>query len=504
MLTERDTSTETLPDYNSLTEAPEPKPKRKRAPRRRARTEEPVAAQSNGQVKVNASFSVPVEHLANFAQPPEEEEDDEEEIQEVEEVDPRNRRYLLYGDGLASVPFQPRVAPEDHSESVREHLRQVSEASAFKARIWGFPAGFAQRNPIIQRKPKVAPGWAMRGEIEYDPETLETDLLALFSDGYYFVEIRERGQYRSGQMVTVGDPSSPEVAMTPTAPPTIIHEPLAQSDPVKEATAQAKIVDTVIGAATRLLEAQTGQQPTQSLKDRLEEFEMMKRIFAPPPQPAPPVTVQSDPIEKLANTLESEAFKRVMSVIKSDNPAAAPVEQQTTFWDFAVQATEFLAPGLNALLPALGQMIANYGGDPTPPTEQPKQVNPRPQPPKQQPPQTARPTLPTAPVEAPAQPETEAGPEMEEEGLNIQFLVADLLANEAPQVTAGKVKAALKNKPLIRPFFNEYLNKSNDELFSLLIGLCENEQEAATMREGLQACTWKDTWLNSLKDSLKQ
>jgi hypothetical protein len=474
MLTERDNTTEIVPpNHNEMSaeQAPE-KPRRKRSyTRRRLREEKPEP----NQVKVNANFSLPIEQFAQLAND-QFEEDDEEEIEEVEETDSRDRRHLLYGPGLASLPFQPRVAAEDHSESVREHLRQVNEASAFKARIWSVPAAFAQRNPMIQRKPKVAPGWAMRGEIQYDPDSLESDLLALFADGYYFVEIRERGQFHSGQMVTVGDPSSPEVTMPQTVQRTIVHEPAAAPDPLKDAKANAFVMNSVIEAATKLLEAQAHQQPAQqkqpSLKDRLEELKMMQQMFAP----AQPQQQQRDPLER-------------------------PAEQLSSFWDFAAQAAEYLAPGLNPLLAGVGQwLLASL--QPTPPPQQP--------PPMQRPVSNKPPQLPqrtpvtTAPATVVEQP-SDAGeePATEDDGVNIQFLVSDLLANEAPQVTADKVKAMLRSKPFIRPFLNEYLSKPNAELFGLLIGLCEGEQEAVTMREGLQACTWKEDWLNSLKRHLR-
>lgn len=484
MLTEKES--EATPVTHSLEQSDEPKPRHKRAPRRKRVEALPTPPLNNDRVKVKADFTVPVAQFARFA---EEEIEYEEEIEEDEEADSRDHRYLLYGDGLAPVPFQPRVAAGDHSDSVREHLRQVNEAAAFKARIWSVPSAFAQRNPMIQRKPKVSPGWAMRGEIQYDPETLESDLLGLFADGYYFVEVRERGTFCSGQLVTVGDPSSAEPALA--APQTIIHESQPQVDPVKEANAQAKILDTISNAFARMLEAQSAQQPAQqkpqSLKDRLEELQMLKQMFQPPatanPQP------QRDPLEKLAEALESEALRKILGAVKSENPVQ-PAEDQSGFWDFAMNAVEQLAPGLNPLLAGLGRMLMS-SGEPT-----------APQPPAQQTTRTARPVSPQQ-LPVVAEKPTTITSDAEDEGVDIRFLIQDLAAQADPAGTAEKIKALMASKPFARPFLKQYLSAKNEDIWEGLIGLAENETEAADLRKALDACDWREDWLNSLKQHLQ-
>ncbi len=483
MFTERETeATETTTEqHETHTEPPAEKPRRKRrAPRRRVREEKPEP----NQVKVNASFSVPVEQFAQLANDQYEEEDDEE-IEETEEIDSLADRNLLFGAGLASVPFRSPMDGTGHAAHVRDHLRQVSEANAFKAKIWQVPESFAIRNPLIQRKPASVPGWSMRGEIQYDPETLETDLLALFADGYYFVEVRESGQFRSGQLITVGDPSAKAV-IPAMVQPTIVHEPAPPVDPVKEATAQAKILDTVLTATTRLLEAQTAQQPAQpkqpSLKERLEELKLMQQMFAPPA----PSQQQRDPLEKLAEALESETLKKILGSIKSDNPVEAPAEQGTGFWDFAMNAIETLAPGLNPLLAGLGRMLMTNGATSNAPNPAPKPVN--------------KPAVIPGNSLPPAEP-----PETveEEEGVDIRFLIQDLADNVPPEQTAQKVKDLLANKPFARPFLRQYLAMDNQAIWDALAGLAENETEAAALRKALEACEWREDWLNSLKQHLQ-
>lgn len=484
MLTERDTtSNEPFHDYNQP-DPPEAKPRKKRAPRRKRVVEEPPAPRvESGQVKVKADFTMPVERFARLAE--EEFDDDEEATEEVEEADPRDYRNMLHGNGLASMPVQPGVVAETHSESVREHLRQVSEANAFKARIWRVPDTFAKRNPLIQRKPANAIGWAYQGECAYDPETLDDDLLSVFSDGHYFVEVREQGKFVQGMLKTVGDPSSPEAAMPPTAQSAVIHEPMASApDPMKEAKANIVAMNAVVDAATRLAEVAAHQQPpptqkTPSLKERLEEFEMLKRIFSPPQTPQ-----QADPFEKFLGMVQSEAFQKVLSTIKSDNPVA-PVEPQSGFWDFAAGALESLAPGLNPLLAGAGRYLASLG-------QVPLSQSPAPA-------TSAQPSQISAPVDAP--PVVEA--EEEETGVSIQFLVQDLIAQVPAELTAQKVKQMAANNPFVKPFLKQYLAKDNAALWEDLIALCESEEEATTLRNGLAECTWKDDWLNTLKQQLQ-
>ncbi len=490
MLTERDTaSNESFHDYNQP-DPPEAKPRKKRAPRRKRENEEAPAPRSeSGQVKVKADFTMPVERFARLAE--EEVDDDEEEIEEIEEADSRNYRHLLYGNGLASVPVQPRVVTEDHSESVREHLRQVSEANAFKARIWRVPDTFAKRNPLIQRKPANAIGWSYQGEFAYDPDTLDDDLLSVFTDGHYFVEVREHGKFVQGMLRTVGDPSSAETVVTPAAQPTVIHESAPAPDPLKDAKANVYVMNSVVEAATKLLEAQAHQQPPApskppSLKERLEELRLMQQMFAPP-QPA---LSQTDPLEKLASALESESMKRILSTIKSDNPVA-PVEPQSSFWDFAAGAMETLAPGLNPLLAGLGRYLAGLAQ--ASPAQSPAPTNP------------ARPTQIPAPVEAPVvESEASSTTETEEDnGVNIQFLIQDLINQVPAEQTAQKVRQMSAGKPFIKPFLKQYLAKENAALWEELISLCESDGEAATLREGLAECTWKDDWLDALKKHLQ-
>ncbi|HEX9005412.1 MAG TPA: hypothetical protein VGB07_36230 [Blastocatellia bacterium] len=492
MLTERETITESsLPDYNQLPAEPsaeKPTRKRKAKPRRRVREEK---APEPNQVKVNASFSMPVEQLAQLAQSPEEEEDEdnEEEIEEAEEAYPRDNRHLLYGPGLASVPFQPRLAADDHSESVREHLRQVSEANAFKAKIWRVPEGFARRNPLIQRKPSNPIGWSYQGEFSYDPETLDDDLLSMFSDGHYFVEIREHGRFVQGLLKTVGDPSSSETVMPPTVQ-AAVHEH-APPDPLKEAKANAFAMNAVVDAATRLAEVAAHQQPAQhpkpqTLKERLEELKLMQQMFAPP---QPQAQQQHDPLEKLASALEGETLKRILSSIKSENPVA-PVEPSTTIWDWAMEIVPHVAPGLNALMAGAGVWLRSLGQQPVAINQQPAQTAP--QKPSQLP--QPAPPQPEPPIEEPA---------TEGEGVDIQFLMQDLINNVPPAETAEKVKALARSKPFLRPFLKQYLAKENRILWEELAQLCETEAEANELREGLDACTWKDDWLNALKKHLQ-
>lgn len=463
---------------------PEPhaKPKRRRAStRRRVREEQAPEEQT---VKVNANFHLP---LSQFAQLAEEQgaEDEAEDVEEFEEADSDADYHLLYGDGLSSLSVH---AAETHGNpaSIRAHLRQLSDAKAFRAKVWRVPESFARRNPLIQRKPSSTPGWAFQGEIAYDPETLDSDLLTLFADGFYFIEIRENGRYCSGMLTTIGNPTQPHNDAAAVPPPVIVQEPAAPPDPMRDATAQAKLMSGVVDAATRLLSAQAALTPAQpkqpTLKERLEEIEALRRMFAPA-QPAQ--QPQPDPLEKLAAALESETLKRILGTIKSENPIAPP-DTQTGFWDFAASAAEMLAPGLNQLLAGLGRMLLNNNPAPAPaPTAQPLR--------------TATAALPTA---APPAPAVSDLPSDEGEGLDIRFILEDLAKQTPAEQTAERIKALLKNKPLFRPFLTQYLAKENAEIWETFIGLADGEEEAATLREALDACPWKDEWLNSLKAAL--
>jgi len=365
------------------------------------------------------------------------------------------------------------------------------------------PPAFAARNPLIARKPASAPGWAYQGEIPFDPETLDSDLLTLFNDGHYFVEVRERGEFRSGMLKTVGDPASLETMMPPAASPVIVQEHATPPpDPLKDAKAQTHIMESVISAATRLIEAQAIAQPVQpvkppSLKERLEELKLMQQMFAP----QQPQQQQHDPLEKLASALEGETLKRILSTIKSENPIA-PAEPPTSFWDFAAQAAEYLAPGLNPLLAGLGQWLLNSIPSVQAPQQQKQQQ--RPTPPRPLPSPQPQPPAATSDAADEQLPETGEEPATEEEGVSIQFLIQDLIANTPTDQTAAKVKELMRTRPFVRPFLKQYLAKDNAAIWEELIGLCETEQEAATLREGLASCTWKEDWLNSLKQHLQQ
>ncbi|HMV47035.1 MAG TPA: hypothetical protein PLD20_05845 [Blastocatellia bacterium] len=490
MLTERDTtSNEPLHDYNQP-EPPEAKPRKKRAQRRKRVVEDaPTPRVESGQVKVKADFTMPVERFARLAE--EEFDDDEEETEEVEEIDSRDYRHLLYGNGVAPMSIQPGVVAETHSESVREHLRQVSEEATFTARIWRVPSGFAIRHPLIRRKPKSAPGWAYQSDLPYDPETIEGDVLQAYGDGHYFIEVRENGRFQTGMLITVGDPASVEVQMTPTTTPQgTVYEatPAPPPDPVKEAQAQAKIIDTMTNAYTRLLEVQSHQQPVQppeppSLKERLEELRLMQQMFAP----QQPAASHADPMEKLAAALESESIKRILSTIKSDNPVA-PVEPQTSIWDFLSGAMETLAPGLNPLLAGAGRYLAGLAQ--ASPAQSPAPTNP------------SRPTQIPAPVESPAV----GSEEITEEDngvISIQFLLQDLINQVPAEQTAQKVRQIANSYPLIKPLLKQYLAKDNAVLWEEFIARAQSDGEAATLREGLAECTWKDDWLNALKKHLQ-
>jgi len=492
MFTERESdATETLTAHDEPhIEAPVEKPRRqRRAARRRVRDVQ--SEPKPNQVKVNASFSLPVGQFAQLAND-QHEEDDDEETEEIEEIDSLADRNMLFGTGLAPVPFRSPMADEGRTEYVRDHLRQVSEANAFKAKIWRVPEGFAIRNPLIQRKPASAPGWAYQGDIPYDPDSLDSDLLTLFSDGFYFVEIRERGAFRSGMLKTIGNPAAKSSdAVAPIVPPqpVYIHEPAPMVDPVKEATAQAKILDTVLTATTRLLEAQTAQQPAQqkqpSLKDRVEELQMLQNLFAPKQA----VQQQRDPLEKLAEALESETLKKILGTIKSDNPVE-PQPEGSSFWDFASGAVEQLAPGLNPLLAGLGRwlMTTAFSGDGG---QQPKPVN--------------QPVVIPVDASLPTQQHETAPPKAipEDDSVDIRFLIQDLADQVPPEVTAKKVKDLMANKPFIRPFLKKYLAADNQTILNEVVGLADDETEAASLRQALEACDWREDWLNSLKQHLQ-
>ena len=479
------TETESVAGNEQVMSVEPAKPKRRKPARRKA-VKAPVAETND--VRVKAEFSLPVEQFGRLTSGQEEfdAEFDDEETEETEEADPNYDRNLLFRNGLEPVPFRSAMDDDSRSESVRHHLRQISEANAFKAKIWRVPESFAARNPLIQRKPTSTPGWAFQGEIAYDPDALDSDLLTLFSDGYYFVEIRERGLFRSGMLKTIGNPHARQSEAQSVPPQVVIHEPAPTVDPLRDATAQAKVMNSVVEAATKLLAAHPAQPKQPSLKDRLEELQMLRQMFAPP-QPAQP---QRDPMERLAETLESEAMKRIIGAIKSENPVESP-QESSGFWDFAMNTVEQLAPGLNPLLAGLGRMLMNSGlPAATAPIEQPPRA-------------VAAPAAISTdlPVEEITTPTTDTT--TEEDGVDIRFLLEDLANNVAPEITAQKIRDLMANKPLIKPFLKKYLSSPNQTIWDDVIGLADSETEAANLRQALEACAWREEWLNSLKQSLQ-
>lgn len=482
------TETESVVGSEQVLTVEPAKPKRRKPVRRKA-VKAPVVETND--VRVKAEFSLPVEQFGRLTSGQEEFDAEfygDEENEEAEEVDPNYDRNLLFRNGLEPVPFRSAMDDDSRSESVRHHLRQISEANAFKAKIWRVPESFAARNPLIQRKPTSTPGWAFQGEIAYDPEALDSDLLTLFSDGYYFVEIRERGLFRSGMLKTIGNPNARQSETQSVPPQVVVHEPAPTVDPLRDATAQAKVMNSVVEAATRLLSAQAALQPAQpkqpSLKDRLEELQMLRQMFAPP-QPTQP---QRDPMERLAETLESEAMKKIIGAIKSENPVESS-QESSGFWDFAMGAVEQLAPGLNPLLAGLGRMLMSSGLPATAPIEQaPRAVAT---------PAAISTDLPMETTTPPADMTTE------EDGVDIRFLLEDLANNVAPETTAQKIKDLMANKPLIKPFLKKYLSAPNQTIWNDVIGLADSETEAANLRQALEACEWREEWLNSLKQSLQ-
>lgn len=440
-------------------------------------------------VQLKADFSLPIDRLARLA---EEEPDDDEDFAETE-LD------LLEP---VALPFQQNNSGD--SVSTDEYLRQLQETNRVKAHIWRVPKLFAERNPLITRKPASAPGWAFQGEIPFSPDTLDNDLLTLFADGYYFVEVRERGRFKASFLKTIGNPSNPQTdpPIVP-APQVIVQEPAPASDPIKDAKAQILVMNSVVTAATRLLEAQATAQnappPKQpTLKERIEELKALQQLVNPPQAQQP----QRDPMERFAEALESEALKKILSAVKSDNPVVT--EPPTSFWDFAAQAAEYLAPGLNPLLAGLGAVLMNQlqGAQPQQPALNPTRA--------QQPRQQA---LAGAQTNQRAEPANTASPDIEaeainaesqteEEGVDIRFLLVDLF-NQAPVTeTAVKINDLTANKPFIRPFLKQYLAMPNEEIFAGVLDLCESEAEAQQVRQALAACAWKDEWLNNLKGVL--
>jgi hypothetical protein len=193
-------------------------------------------------------------------------------------------------------------------------------------------------------------------------------------------------------------------------------------------------------------------------------------------------------MERLAETLESEAIKKIIGAIKSENPVESP-QESSGFWDFAMGAVEQLAPGLNPLLAGLGRMLMN-SGLPTAPTAPIEQAS--------------RPVVTPAAIstDLPVDTTTNAAT-VEDDGVDIRFLLQDLANNVAPETTAQKIRDLMANKPLIKPFLKKYLSADNQTIWNDVIGLAENEAEAANLRQALEACDWREGWLNSLKQHLQ-
>lgn len=423
-------------------------------------------------VKLKADFALPIGRLARLAEEEEHEEDGS-------FLDPSDLDF----DQPVVMPFQPDNGSD--GQSTDEYLRQLQEANRIKAFIWRVPKVFAERNPLITKKPANAPGWAFQGEIPFSPESLDSDLLTLFADGFYFVEVREKGRYKAGFLKTIGNPAPPAHESAAPAPQIVVQESQPPAlDPVKDAKAQILVMNGVVAAATRLLETQAMAQGTPqkqpSLKERIEEMRAMQQLFAPQQQqPAQ----QRDPLERLSEALESEAVKKIISAVKRDDALTA--EPQTSFWDFAAQAAEVLAPGLNPLLVGLGRWLMGAAAQ--------QQVSrpPAPTRPTQQHPQAA-----LAGTTPPA--DTNEAPE-EDNAVDIRFLVEDLARQAPVEETAAKINEIARTRPFVKPFLKKYLNSPNEEIWQDLLDLCESDEETAQMKQALEACTWKDEWLNNLK-----
>ena len=428
-------------------------------------------------VKLKADFALPIDRLARLAEQEELDEEDDS-LFDPTDLDPAQPLVL---------PFQQTNG--GNGQSTDEYLRQLQETNRIKAHIWRVPKIFAERNPLITRKPASAPGWAYQGEIPFSPDALDEDLLTLFADGFYFIEVRERGRFKAGFLKTIGNPSQPsESAAAPAIQPVIVQES-QPADPIKDAKAQVYVMNSVVEAATQLLQAQAAAKPDApkppTLKERIEELRALQQLMQPnQPQQNPQ---QRDPLERFAEALESEAVKKILNVVKNDK-APLPTEPQTTFWDFAAQAAEFLAPGLNPLLAGLGRWLMM--------SVAPQQQGSRPDP------QPQRSQNALAGANAPqATPATTNAPE-EDFAVDIRFLVEDLAAQTPVAVTAQKINEIVRTKPFIRPFLTKYLSASNEEIWQDLLSLCESEEEAAQMRQALDDCAWKDDWLNNLKQAL--
>lgn len=466
--------TEDIEQDDEIEEIDEPEEEPR--PRRRSARSRSRRRPQRHTVNLKADFSMPIERLARLAE--------EDYADEDETPDP-------YPSGSAATDLA--ALPFEHADgmdgiSTDEYLRQVKERNRVKALIYRVPKLFADRNPLISKKPASTPGWAFQGEVPFDPQTLDSDLLTLFSDGHYFIEIRDRGRFKAGFLRTIGNPQNAD-PLPPAAAPIVVHEPAPSANPLADTKAQVMMMNSVVAAATRLLEAKASAEPPAprppSLKERIDEMVALQRLLQPP-QAAAAVPAH-DPLERLANALESEAVKKVLNHVKSENPIAT-AEPPTGFWDFATQAAEVLAPGLNPLLGALGSWISGQIASQAPP-----------QAPTNRPTAPPRPAgaIPPARAAAPQPPP----PQPEENAVNLEFLIEDLFAQTAVEETAAKIRT-LASKPFVGRFVKQYLAAPNEQIWGDLLDLCETEGERTQLQQSLAAATWKEDWINALKAQL--
>lgn len=422
--------------------------------------------------RLNINTSIPVENLARLASPAPE---------------------------SAPAPAPAPVAtatPAPEPNAADRYLEDVKRENKLRAYIYRMP----DRLPLFglpERLPKDRRGWVHYGSLPFNPDEFESEIQATFPPGNYWVDIREGGQFRSKEIVSVAanplqqadqpNPAPPQAQGQPQVMPAFYPAPpeLPTGNPEKQ-------VKALLEVAKQLLSLQPAAPPVPTLAERLEELKLLQKMLTPPPPPPP-----ANPLEELVKVVESEAFGRVKKLLR--NPDNAPAE--SSGWQSLLkEALPYLLPALAPLTQALAVNAARnlqaQQRAAAPVTPQPPAPAAQSQP---QPPQPLPAPNPAPPAPAPAatvETETESEGETMQTLTPLQQLVADLAYNRAPSEVANDITQAISGDLLATMQLKMMVKMTNAEIWELITK--EGVPQAA-----LEQIAWRDEWLDSLRESLK-
>ena len=241
--------------------------------------------------RLNINTSIPVENLARLAAPAEP------------------------APAPAPAPTTTPAPPVPEPDAAQRYLEDVKRENKLRAYIYRMP----DRLPLLglpERLPKDRRGWVHYGALPFNPDEFESEIQATFPPGNYWIDIREGGQFRAKEIISVAaNPlqltDQPHATPTPT-PQTPVGQMMPAFYPAPEANAPnpEKQVKALLDVAKQLISLQPAAPPVPTLAERLEELKLLQKMLTPPPSPA-----AANPLEELVAVVRSEAFKEVKKII---------------------------------------------------------------------------------------------------------------------------------------------------------------------------------------------